>query len=146
MPDCPRVVDGGGAAGYPERAVDVALPADAVVIRFRPTAPDRVYVSAENEQVRCGRLGLSIFADAPREGEDEQAVVERLLAVAELSGMDSGSHPKYYLCADGNEISGYTFYKVEGDEVPEHYNVDLGENATVDDVLPFLEKFKGMKR
>jgi hypothetical protein len=136
------------AAGgsFDETVVPVDLPKGAVVVRFRPTAPDRVFASAEAEHDRTGRYGLSVFADAPQSGEDKAAVVQRLLAVAETEGMEADRHPKYYVCADGNDLDGYAFYKTVDDQVAEHLNIDLGAAATVADVPVLLDRFTEMRR
>lgn len=49
------------------------VPEDALVIRFRPTAPDRALASAEKEYRRIGRHRLSVFADVARAEESEDA-------------------------------------------------------------------------
>jgi hypothetical protein len=136
-----RVAAGGG------NGRDAAPPVDpaAVVIRFRPTDPDRVLASAEVERRRIGRFGLSVFADVARPDEDEDAVVARLLVAADLAGMGSDRHPKFWICATASEFldEGFVFYKDEDDvdELPEHFSVDLGDVATLTDVRRFLDRF-----
>ena len=53
-------------------------------------------------------------------------------------------HPKYYVCAQAEELihRGFVFYKDgDDDERDEHYSVDLGNDATLDDVKRFLGAF-----
>lgn len=122
----------------------VAVPANAVVIRFRPTDPESVLRWAEKEHRRIGYYRLSVFADAPREREDEDAVVRRLLAVSELAGVDPAGNKRVFVCAKASELLrlNFTFHKdEEEDELEEHYSVDLGPAPTVDDVRRFLEPF-----
>ena len=121
------------------------LPGDAIVIRFRPTDPDRVLASAEKEARRTGgRYGLSVFADIPREGVSTDEVVQRLLVAAELAGMSPKDHPKYFVCGRAEELysGGFTFVKDgDEDELAEHYTVDLGPSPTRAEVERFLEAF-----
>jgi hypothetical protein len=86
----------------PEGA-DVAVPGDALVIRFRPTDPDSVLRRAGQESRRTGRRGASVFAAVKEAGETDAALRRRLLAVAQLVGMKPDDHPKYYVCAKADE-------------------------------------------
>jgi hypothetical protein len=127
-----------------EAGPPVAVPGDALVIRFRPTAPDSVLRRAANEFKRTGRYGASVFATVRRPGETDLAMRRRLLTVAELAGMAPESHPKYYVCAQAEELTrrGFVFYKDgDDDERDEHYSVDLGTNATLADAERFLGAF-----
>ncbi len=120
----------------------VALPADAVVVRFRPTDPEKVLEWARKEFRRTGHYRLSVFADARRGDEDEAAVIRRLLAVSELVGLDPSRNPRYYVCAASDlQALNFAFYKDEDDDEPEqHYSVDLGNDPTAD-VVRFLGAF-----
>ena len=85
-----------------------------------------------------------MFATARRPGETDEAVRRRLLAVAELSGMSPENHPKYYVCAEAGELirRGFVFYKDgDDDERDEHYSVDLGADARLEDAERFLGAF-----
>jgi hypothetical protein len=120
------------------------MPGEALVIRFRPTAPDSVLRSATNEFRRTGRYGASVFATVRRPSETDEALRRRLLAVAELVGMTPEKHPKYYVCTQAEELirRGFVFYKDgDDDEEDEHYSVDLGTDATLDDAERFLGAF-----
>ena len=131
-----------------ERAVPL-LPDNAIVIRFRPTMPESVLNWARKEYRRTGRYRVSVFADAPREGEDDQAVIDRLLKVSQLMGIDPCGNKKFYVCARASELAdrGFTFHKDgDEDEADEHYSVDLGADPSVDDVVRFLDPFEERRR
>ena len=105
--------------------------------------------SAVKEYRRAGHHRLSVFADTARQGEDEAAVVHRLLHTAELDGIPPGKNPKYALCAEAGNLlkEGFTFHKYDeddpdpADEADEHYSVDIGEQPTLGDVTRFLQPF-----
>jgi hypothetical protein len=129
----------------------VDIPGEAIVIRFRPTDPERVLQSAEKEARRTsGRFGLSVFAAAACEGESSQDVIRRLLKASELGGIDPRSHPKYFVCARAEQVlnMGFTFWKDgDDDEVAEHYTVNLGAELSLEVVGRFLEVFgPGVRR
>ncbi len=133
----------GGATG-PEPEGEVDLPDDAIVVRFRPTDPERVLASAQKESRRTGHHRLSVFADTKRSGEDDQDVIQRLLDASELAGVDPSRNRRFYRCAAAAELKAlnFAFYKDEDDdELAEHYSVDLGEDPTVDDAARFLSVF-----
>jgi hypothetical protein len=122
----------------------VAIPGDALVVRFRPTAPESVLKRAATAFKLTGRHDASVFATVRRPGETTSAMRRRLLAVAELSGMTPENHPKYYVCAQAEELirRGFAFYRDgDDDERDEHYSVDLGRDATLDDAERFLGAF-----
>ena len=133
---------------FPGEPAEVS--ADALVIRFRPTAADSVWRSAEKEFKRIGRYRLSVFADVPVEGETDFELRVRLLRASELR-IDPAGNPKYFVCARAGDLldRGFTFWR-DGDddeEADEHYSVDLGTAPTVEDVERFLEAFgPGEKR
>lgn len=136
-------------ADKPEGPNDVAVPGDALVIRFRPTDPDSVLRRAGQEQRRTGRRGASVFAAVKLPGESDETLRRRLLAVAELVGMKPDDHPKFYTCAKAEELirRGFVFYKDgDDDEKDEHYSVDLGADATRDDAERFLGAFGPAER
>ncbi|WP_409330377.1 hypothetical protein [Trujillonella humicola] len=129
----------------------VDLPAEAVVIRFTPVRPDRVLVKANQEHRFVGAYGLSVFASAPRLGEDTDTVVRRLLEAAQLDGVNPATNKNYYICSTAAALRdlGFSFYKYEEheepNEPPEHYSVDLGSDGagpTVDAVISFLGAFE----
>jgi hypothetical protein len=127
----------------------VDLPDDAVVIRFRPTAPDSVLANAAKEARRTGAYRLSVFADKPRPGESQEDVIHRLLAASELAGIPADSNPKYYVCTQAAELisRNLTLWKDEDDdEVAEHYSVDLGDDPSVADAERFLDAFDEGRR
>jgi hypothetical protein len=127
----------------PGRA-DVVVPDDALVIRFRPTDPDSVLRRAGQEFQRTGRHGASVFVAARMPGESDAELKHRLLAVAELVGMNPENHPKFYVCARAGELYSrrFVFYKDgDDDEKDEHYSVDLGTEAVRGDAERFLGAF-----
>jgi hypothetical protein len=131
----------------PGEAVEV--PGDALVIRFRPTAPEAVFGRAEKEFRRVGRYRLSVFAALRAAGETDAELEQRLLKVADLSGMNPADHPKYYVCARAEELQrrGLVFYKDrDDDEMDEHYSVDLGTDSPRENVEKFLEAFGPAQR
>jgi hypothetical protein len=131
------------SAEAPGELADV--PRDAVVIRFRPWAPDAVWNWACKEHRRIDRYRLSVFADIRRAQETEQQVIDRLLKASELAGIDPTSNKKYSLCTSAGELAalGFTFWKDGDDGEPdEHYSVDLGREATPEDAERFLGVFR----
>jgi hypothetical protein len=122
----------------------VEVPGDALVIRFRPTNPDRVMASVLDAYKLYGRYQASAFAAAAVSGETETDLRRRLLAVADIAGMTQDRHPKYYVCTRAEELlrRGFTFWKDgDDDEDDEHYSVDFGTAVTRDDVEKFLGVF-----
>lgn len=120
------------------------VPRDAVVIRFRPTAPEDVLRSAGKWFRFTGIYGLSVFADGAHEGESDEDVIERLLKASEMSNIDPMKNKKYYVCTKAGNImdAGFSFDKDgDDDERPEHYTVDMGEQPTLEVVERFLEAF-----
>lgn len=129
-------------AATPGREVD--LPDDAIVVRFRPTAPDSVLAWAGKEFRRTGHHRLSVFAATKRDDEDDDAVIQRLLGVSQLAGVDPSRNKRFYVCTAAAKLKklNFAFYKDEDDDEPEeHYSVDLGQDPTVDDVVRFLRPF-----
>jgi hypothetical protein len=126
----------------PGRAV--RIPAEALVIRFRPTDPDSVLGWAQKEFRHTGCYRLSLFADVQKPDETEGDLIRRLLGASEMSGIDPKSNKKYFVCTRAAELleRGFTFWKDgDDDEQDEHYSVDLGVDATRDDVVRFLGVF-----
>jgi len=126
----------------PGEAVDV--PGEALVIRFRPTEPGSVLKRASLEFRRIGRYRLSVFAAVKHSGETDADLRRRLLKASELSVIGSANHREYYVCTRAEELlaRGLAFYKDgDDDERDEHYSVDLGTDATHEDVERFLEVF-----
>jgi hypothetical protein len=122
----------------------VRIEAEALVIRFRPTDPDAVLGWAQKEFRRVGCYRLSVFADVQQPDETEDHLIRRLLGASEMSGIDPKSNKKYFVCTRAAELleRGFTFWKDgDDDEQDEHYSVDLGVDATRDDVVRFLGVF-----
>ncbi len=137
--DAPRLVR--MEAEVPGRPVDV--PADALVIRFRPTDPDQVFRRAELEFRRIGRYRLSVFAGVKAPGESDDDLKRRLVRAAGLSGINLDNQRKMF-AARAEDLSGrgLVFYKDEDDdELDEHYSVDLGLESPRDIADRFLEAF-----
>jgi hypothetical protein len=132
----------------PGVAKEVTLDDDAIVIRFRPTSPDAVLRSVRAEHARVGHHGASCFASAALEGEDDEDVYRRLLAVAELGHIALTNNKNFYVCSRACEVTalGFVFLKdEESGELPDHYCADLGEDPTLDDVTTFLSVFSPKK-
>jgi hypothetical protein len=146
--NCPRVTSSSPSlncmsAETPGEPADVAR--KAVVIRFRPIKPDAVWEWACKEHRRTGRHRLSVFADIRRGQETEQDVIDRLLKASELAGIDPAKNKKYSLCTSAAELLdlGFTFWRDgDDDERDEHYSVDLGTDATLEDAVRFLSVFR----
>jgi hypothetical protein len=122
----------------------VEVPRTALVVRFRPTDPVQVLKSAQKAHRATGRYLLSVFADVAHEGESDDEVRQRLVDAAGLSGIKMENQKKCYICGQAKELSerGFTFWKDgDDDEQEEHYSLDLGDQATVDDVKVFLAAF-----
>jgi len=120
------------------------MPAEALVIRFRPTDPDSVLGWAQKEFRHSGCYRLSVFADVQKPDETENDLIRRLLVTSEMSGIDPKNNKKYFVCTRAAELleRGFTFWKDgDDDEQDEHYSVDLGVDATRDDVVRFLGVF-----
>ncbi|MEX1276573.1 MAG: hypothetical protein WEA75_06715 [Acidimicrobiia bacterium] len=116
----------------------------AIVIRFRPTNPESVLAWAQKEHRRTGYFRLSVFADVAGPGEDDDAVIQRLLDASELAGVDPGGNKKFYVCTNASELLGlgFTFHKDEEEgESSEHWSVDIGADPSGDDALRFLSPF-----
>jgi hypothetical protein len=64
--------------------VQVDVPSDAGVIRFRPVEPSRVMEWAAKEYRRTGRYRPSMFASVSGSGESSEAAEGRLLDAARL--------------------------------------------------------------
>jgi hypothetical protein len=124
----------------------VELAGDALVIRFAPMSPAGLLRSAQKEARRTsGHHGLSVFAAVTRRGEPRDSVIGRLLQASELAGVNAATNSRYYVCVQAEELlsRGFTFWKDESDaeELPEHYNVDLGTEPGVEDAERFRQAF-----
>lgn len=129
--------------------VPVDVPRDAIVIRFKPTDPERVLQRAERDHRYSGTYGLSVFAAAPLPGEAEPDTIDRLLRASELANIRPDSNPRYYVCSRAGELldRGFTFTKDgDDDEVAEHYTVDLGPGPTVEETKSFVQAFDQGRR
>jgi hypothetical protein len=128
--------------------VQVDVPRDAVVIRFRPVDASRVMEWAGKEYRRTRHYRLSVFAAAPGPGESSEAAEARLLDAAGLAGIDLARQPKYFVTTAGALLdAGFTFWKdEEPGELVEHYSVDLGERLTLAVVNRFLGQFGVTRR
>lgn len=128
--------------------MQVELPRDAVVIRFRPVEPSRVMEWAAKEHRRTGRYRLWVFASVRGPGQSDEAAEARLLHAAGLAGIDLARQSKYFVCTAGALLdAGFTFWKdEEPGEMAEHYSVDLGEQLTLAVVNRFLGQFGVARR
>ncbi len=91
---------------------------------------------AEKAHRHNGHFRLSVFADKLREGEEEAALIDRLLDAAEVSGILRANNPKYWFCQRAGDLldDGFKFVK-DGypGEVPEHWSIDLGNTPSLHD-------------
>lgn len=116
----------------------VNVPAEAIVIRFRPTERERVLQKAVREHERSGVAALSVFADVCQNNETPVEAGRRLVNVANLPSTNS----KFWRTTAGELLDrDFLFLKDEYDlEADEHYSVDL-RKASLDNVVRFLEAF-----
>ena len=125
------------------------MPPDALVVRFSPTLPDRVLDRARTAYEECGRWELSVFVGTATATEDSYALLDRLLTAAFNRGIGIANNPNYWRCAQAAELLdlGFTFTK-GGDpgEPAEHWNVDLGDSPSIEDVGRFLDCFTKHRR
>lgn len=127
----------------------VSLPDDTIVIRFPPATASGVLKRARLAAAAGHGHVASVFAALPRDGESEQQVIDRLVETAGLSGINLERNRKVYVCTRAGKITGagLTFVKDGYDgEVPEHYSVDLGDQATEEDAQRFLGTFDEGRR
>lgn len=105
---------------------------------------EAVLRSAERAHRRTGYHRVSVFAAEAVPGESAESLRARLLAAAELSGIDPHGNKRYYVCAKASTLRerGFTFQKSGyPGEASEHYDVDLGVKPDVDVAERFLEAF-----
>ena len=132
------------------------LPSDAMVVRFRPTAAEDVLRWAgkshramfDPARVERTFYRISVFADVKRPGEDDEALLQRLIRAAGLDGLNLGKNKHCWIARSG-DLQGLDvpFCKdgYEG-EPEEHYSLDLGSHPTVGDVERVLSVFVGPER
>lgn len=128
--------------------MQVDIPRNAVVIRFKPISTEGLLKSAVREYRRIERYRVSVFASAARPGESFEVVEARLLEASELGGIDPARNDQYFTCVAGQLLDrGFTFWKDDDlDELAEHYSVDLGERPTLEDVGRFRGAFGPARR
>jgi hypothetical protein len=117
---------------------------NALVIRFKPTAPEAILAAAGKEFRRTGRYGCSVFADVARSDESRERLQWRLLEASNLAGRPIPLNDKFFICARAAELLdlGMEFWKDgDEDEVPEHYSVVIGHDPGLEDAQRFLEPF-----
>ena len=127
-----------------EVPVEVTVPGEAIVIRFRPTAAEAVLRSAEKTFRARGNYRLSVFAAVKMSDEPVEKTHERLLVAAQLSTIQKSGNKKFYVCTAASELYNqrFSFWKdgYQG-EVEEHYSVDIGNPPDLAAVEKFLEAF-----
>jgi hypothetical protein len=117
---------------------------EALVIRFRPTAPDAILRQAQKEFRRTGAYRVSMFADTKRGDESDEDLINRLLSAAELDGVNPDNNPKFWFCARASDLmdDGFRFVKDnEPGEPDEHYSVDLGKEPSLQDTEKLAAHF-----
>lgn len=129
-------------------AEDIRLPDDALVIRFSPVTAEAVLRRAQLAHRESGSYRLSVFAAQAAEDETPEQLRARLLASAELDGIDPARNKKYYLCSSASKLyeRGFKFVKdgLTG-EPAEHYSVDVGPDPGLNDIERFLEAFESVE-
>jgi len=126
---------------------------DAVVLRFSPMSAEGVLARAERDSRRSGGPGLhtaSVWADHPANPtESRDRVIQRVLAVTEMSGCDPSRNPNFWWCSTAQELidRGFSFIK-DGwpGEPSEHYSVVLGHPPELADAKRFVGAFVKEKR
>ena len=125
---------------------------DALVLRFRPMSAERVVARAAQDARRSDGKGhhtASVWAAKARECEERNALIDRLLAVTELNGVNPDTNPDFWFCSTAREITdlGFRFEKDEyPDEPAEHYSVILGDPPTEEDARRFISAFTKERR
>lgn len=121
------------------------MPRDALVVRFSPMGPDRMDKlrdQALEEFEYSGRYGLSVFAAAPRPGEDRR---ELLIRIGEAAFADGLKKIKDGWCSTPDELRKKRL-KLRADAPPdEHYSVDL-RFLSDDELLAFISAFGNKER
>jgi hypothetical protein len=114
------------------------------VLRFRPASAEAIAAQAIKDERYYKRFQVSVWASAPKPGEDEDAVVQRLLAVAELTGIGLNGKQRFFVCSQAALIldAGLKFYKDEDEGEPEeHYSVDFGNPMSTKAIEAFVGAF-----
>ena len=96
-----------------------------------------------------GHHTASVWADHAVPGEDRPALINRILAVTELSGLDPARNPHLWWCSSAQAIrdEGFSFEKDEYAGEPEsHYSVILGDPPTLEDAQRFAALFNKERR
>lgn len=137
----PDITEGGDASTAPSR--------DAIVLRFSPVSAAAMLRKAEQAYRDCGAYRLSVFASEQWDEETEDDVVQRILAASELQNISPESNQKFWFLSEAGKIYdlGHKLvkYGFEG-EIAEHYSVDLGKSATLDDTERIAALFSPMRR
>ena len=126
---------------------------DALVLRFRPMSDlQRLLDRAAQDARRTGGNGhhtASVWADAARDDEDRDAVIDRLMRATELHGVNPRTNPDYWFCSSAAKITslGFVFEKDEYPGEPdEHYSVILGSPPSIEDAKRFTSAFTKERR
>lgn len=122
---------------------------EAAVLRFSPIAPERMLKKAEQAFRDCGAYRLSVFAADAQLGESEVELIDRILRATELGGIDPITNTRYWYLSKAEKIYelGYNLVKYGFDgEIEEHYSIDLGNSATIEDTTRIQALFSPRKR
>ncbi len=125
------------------------MPRAALVVRFPPATAENVLKRAErSSRVADGHHLTSVFAATAQPGEDEDALLARVLRATETD-FPLQNNPKVFVCTEAAELldRGFTFVKdgYEG-EIEEHFSIDLGASPTLEDAQRFLDAFERRRR
>lgn len=125
------------------------LSRQATVVRFSPASAEAMLGRAEKEYRRAGVYRISVFAADAMSGEDEEALVRRILEASTLQGISPESNLKYWYLAEAGQLYdlGYPLLKVnfEG-EIAEHYGLGLGNRPTIEDTERIANLFQARRR
>ena len=115
----------------------VEVPRSAIILRFAPSAPERVIDYLEGQNDKYGHseyfdqpyYRLSVFVTELHRGEPRADAIGRLLRTAGGPGGIRLRNNPYFFSGDAADLIDheFTFHKDGYDgEIEEHYSVDLG--------------------
>lgn len=123
---------------------------DALVIRFSPASAPKLLEKAELQYRFKGLYVVSVFAsDAHWPEMTQEDHFEALLVASEMQGIDPAKNKKFWYCSHAGRLreSGFSFLKLDFDgELAEHYSIQLGDPASMEDAERFVAAFEPRKR
>ena len=133
------------------------LPTDGIVIRFPPGGPDDVqqvrkeakYANRHRPEGKVGSwFRLSVWLDSPRQGEQRDDVIARLVSIAGMHGIETESDRNAVVWTSTVRKIQDGQFTLRKDETPgeprEHWSVDLGPDPPdTGAVQRFVALFEG---